>query len=758
MSSSSRRRSPKPPRKNLVPPALLLLVPLLLGSASQPAVRPHPAVPFVAKSDRTALLFAEAAEAARRNDCGGASKALAPLAAGKGPEAGFARLVTGFYAHSCQQAGQAEERLFAAQDPDGILEDWRLYTLSDAAEARGHILLAQASLAKLLGDYPASPLRPRALAEAAELAWKQGDARRALDLVAQARREKVSGPEATRLEKLAWEIGTAISSTGGDEEVRREAARRLLADSPSAAAELAVAEIFRDEPEGNGNNAAELAWAAILTPDQLERRARSLLDLKLDASALAVLDAADARDRDLDWALLKAEALTRINEGLGALELLSGRTTSSPKQLAALEWARAQAAAEVATARRGRTMPAAQRQQYLERSHGHLRKVGQMGAADPELAIKALRSLYKDLADDSFEESIEVLRQLRRLAARDTTGASHLWQRGWREYGRSNFSSAIGYWTELFALYPDDSAGRRGRYWSARSFEALGETERAQQIYREVASADTTDLYRKNALIRLRGKAPAVDERGVEVWPDDPTLHRARLLTDLGLEELAIAEMELVGLPGKATADERARKALEALVQSRNGERRKSMLTIREAFPALGGPHQATLPEAALRLYYPLDYQDTVRAWATQNRLPLHLVYGIIRQESAFDTQAQSWAGARGLMQLMPATARELAGKAGLSYSHDKLSDPAFNLRLGTTYFSQVLNMFDSNVELALAGYNGGPYRIKRMWKESRSKELDRFLEGLDLEESKTYVKRILVLSDSYRQLYPLPG
>ncbi len=752
MSSSSRRRSPKPLRKNLVPSALFLLVPLLLGTASQPAIRPHPAVPFVAKSDRTALLFAEAAEAVRRDDCNGAAKTLAPLTAGKGAEAGFARLVTGFYAHSCQQVGQAEERLFAAQDPDGLLEDWRLYTLSDAAEARGHTLLAQASLAKLLGDYPASPLRPRALAEAAELAWKHGDAQRALDLVAQARREKVSGPDATRLEKLAWQIGA------NDLEVRREAARRLLADSPTEAAELAVAEIFRSEgSEGD----TELQWAAILTPDQLKRRARSLLDIKLDASALVVLDAADARDRGLDWALLKAEAMTRINEGLGALELLSGRTSSSPKQVAALEWARAQAAAEVATARRGRTMPSVQRQQYLERSHGHLRKVGQMGAADSELAIKALRTLYKDLADERFEESIEVLRQLRRLDPRDTTGASHLWQRGWREYSRGNFSSAVGYWTELFALYPDMSDGRRSRYWTARSFEALGETERAQQIYREVASSDTTDFYRKNALTRLRGKAPAMDERNIgdtESWPDDPVLQRARLLTDLGLEELAIAEMELVGLPGKTQADGRSRKALEALVQSRNGERRKSMLTIREAFPALGGPHQATLPEEARRLYYPVDYQDTVRTWAAQNRLPLHLVYGIIRQESAFDTQAQSWAGARGLMQLMPATARELAGKAGLSYSHEKLSDPAYNLRLGTTYFSQVLNMFDSNVELALAGYNGGPYRIKRLWKESSSKELDRFLEGLDIEESKTYVKRILVLSDSYRQLYPLPG
>lgn len=726
-----------------------MLVPLLLGStASRTPVQPHPAVPALGKSDRATLLFAEAAAAVRRNDCAGANKTLAPLLSGKGEEAAFARLVTGFYAHACEQVGQAEERLFAAQDADGPLEDWRLYILSDSAEARGHTLLAQASLAKLLGDYPRSPLRPRAFARAAELAWQHQEPANALALIAQARREKidVGGVEGTRLEKLAWEIGTKQ----GDAEVRREAARRLLADSPAAAAELGVAEIFRGLD-------GELAWSEILTPDQLKRRARALLDIKLDSSAMVVLDAALARDRDLDWALLKAEALTRMSRGYEALSLLANRTAEGPEKTAALEWGRAQAAAEVATAKSGRTMATAERRQYKAQSHLHLRKVGQLGAHEKnaELATKALRSLYKDLADDErFEESIEVLRQLRRIDPRDTTGATHLWQRGWREYGRGNYSGAVGYWTELYSLYPNDSNGRRGRYWTGRAFEALGETERGQQIYREVATADTTDFYRKNALTRLRGQAPAADERGTEPWPNDPALSRARLLTDLGLEELAISEMELAG----TEVDPRAAKALKALIQSRHGERRQSMLTIREAFPALGTPHQATLPEDARRLYYPLDHEDTIRSWAAKNQLSPHLVYGIIRQESAFDTQAQSWAGARGLMQLMPATARELAGKAGLAYSHEKLSDPAYNVRLGTTYFSQVLNMFDHNVELALAGYNGGPYRIKRLWKEAGSRELDRFLESLNIEESKTYVKRILVLSDSYRQLYPLPG
>ncbi len=212
--------------------------------------------------------------------------------------------------------------------------------------------------------------------------------------------------------------------------------------------------------------------------------------------------------------------------------------------------------------------------------------------------------------------------------------------------------------------------------------------------------------------------------------------------------------MELV----REKAETRSLRALEAVVLAHKGDRRKSVLVIRDAFPSLGGPFQATVPDEARRLYYPLDYQEPIRTWAAQNRVPAYLVFGIIRQESAFDTNAQSWAGARGLMQLMPATARELAVKNGLAYSHDKLSDPAFNVRLGTTYLRQVLSMFDDNLELSLAGYNGGPYRIKRLWNESGGTELDRFLEGLGIEESKTYVKRILVLSDSYRQLYPQAG
>jgi soluble lytic murein transglycosylase-like protein len=728
--------------------APILLVPLLLGFASQTVPRTAQVRAIPGASDRASLLYADAASAVRSKDCAGAFKILAPLTGDRGAEGSFARLLSGFYAHSCEQVGVAEDRLFNGADPDGVLEDWRLYILSDTATARGHVLVAQNALAKLLGDYPGSLLRPRALVKAASLAWQRGDARRALELIGQGRRESIQGAEATQLERLAWEIGTRLP----DDAIRREAGRRLLTDSPAAAAEMQVAEIFRPA-------SGTLAWSSILTPEQLARRARALLALKLETNAAAALDAVPAASRDLDWTLLRAEILTRLHQGAEALSLLAPRTAEG-RQAAALEWERAQAAADVATALRGRSnRPSPERQRMRLLSRQYLAKVAQLGAA-PDLSVKALRSLYADQVDDGlFDESIKSLGALRRLDPLDTTGAANLWSQGWREYGKKNYSGAVGYWTELFSLYPEDSAARRGRYWSARAFEALGESERAQQIFREVAASDTTDFYRKNALARLQ-KKPVSDHTepaAVEAWPNDPVLTRARLLTDLGLDDLAGSELELA----RAKAQPRSVRALEALILARRGDRRKSVLAIREAFPALGGAWQARLPEDARRLYYPLDYQEPIRNWATQNRLPPYLVFGIIRQESAFDTNAQSWAGARGLMQLMPSTAKELAGKLGLPYTHDKLSDPEFNVRLGTHYFSHVLGLFDGNVDLALAGYNGGPYRIKRMWNEWKAGgvgDMDRFLEGLNLEESKTYVKRILVLSDSYRQLYPLPG
>ncbi len=741
---------------------LLACVALPLMGARAPQGGPAsgtPAAGAVAfEPGRWVLHLAGSAAALRRHDCAAAERLLAAAVLPESPDGvAFRTLADGLYAHACEDVARAEDRLLAAGRA-GVpeLEDWRLLVLADAAAAAGDRATARRSLEELLRDHPSSPLRPQGLVEAAELAAEDGDVRGALELAAQVRAEGVGGEERQRLDELAWRLAGAA----GDAAARAAAGRSLLSHQPDRAEELGVTAALAP-PRAV---AAAPDWAALLAPDELVSRALALLALDRPEPALAALDAVAPAARDFDWNVLSARALTAAGRGLEALWRLRDLDTSDPAAAARVDWQRARAASEAARVRRGRPPLAAEERDRLRSAGRHY--LEQVGAqrADRELAARALQELFADRWDEgSFDEALGTLRRLREIDPTDTTGARKLWEAGWQELSSRNPSGAIGYWAELEALYPDSAYARGGRYWTGRAYEQLGEPGRAREIYRSLLAAETADFYLRNAAARLQGTTAATgaslaDDRGIP-WPVHPAFARARLLTDLGLDDLAETELLAVRRSSPAptgAARRRAGDALEALILSRLGRPRASIGKIRDAFPALGGPFQAAVPATALRLYYPLLYDEVIRRQAERRGLAPEVVLGMVRQESGFDVGATSRAGARGLLQLMPATARETARKMGLPYSTARLSEPEFNLAVGTHYFAHVLGMFDGNLELALAGYNGGPYRIRRLWREAApATALDSFLEGLPVEESRIYVKRILVLADSYRQLYP---
>lgn len=654
-------------------------------------------------------------------------------------------VVRGLAADACAEPAVAVDLLSVADAPQDLLEDWRLLALAESGLDADRIDTATTAAETLLRRHPASPLHDRAVLARARADRRAGRFQAALERARESRARHLPADIRLELDVLAWE---AASELGRTVDIEAEA-KYLLLHQPLDAIALEVSDSLENER-------GELVWAEHFEPRELLARADRLIGADLLDEALDTLSGVEPASRGLDWHLLQARALVEDRRGREALETLRDVGAPDTLTMLELEWLRALAALDAATARRGRVnLPTAERTAMREEARTHLGRIIAQGG-DSARAVDALRRLFEDLADgEHFEQVRSILTRLRRIDPTDTTGERYLWQLGWGEYDRRNYSGAIGYWSELLALYPEGRMARPAHYWSARSHEALGNPSRAERLYEEIAAAPVVDYYGKHALARL-GREPAIEQRTEaptpRPWPSDPLLDRAELLTDLGVDQLGLTEVELLD----GVAETRATEALKSRILARLGRRRDSIQSVWRVFPILGTSEQLSVPSDALEMYYPLDFLDVIERHATANRIGVTVLLAMVRQESAFDVQARSYAGARGLMQVMPATARELARSMGLPYSHDQLSDPDYSVRLGSRYFRQVLDMFDGNLEIALAGYNAGPYRIKRLLRSAGSNpETDRFVEGLPIEESKTYVKRVVLFSDSYARLYP---
>ncbi len=153
----------------------------------------------------------------------------------------------------------------------------------------------------------------------------------------------------------------------------------------------------------------------------------------------------------------------------------------------------------------------------------------------------------------------------------------------------------------------------------------------------------------------------------------------------------------------------------------------------------------------ALTLRFPLAYLDDVQHIATQTGLQSSLIWGVIRQESVFNANAISRAGARGLMQLMPTTANYISKKSGLGKIHkQELFLPATNIQLGSLYLADLLKRFDDRPSLAIAAYNAGPTRVKR-WQERVSlKNVNLWVELIPFNETRRYVQQVMAFAKVY--------
>jgi|GEM_PF-83477 len=558
---------------------------------------------------------------------------------------------------------------------------------------------AQAALTRLLGSYPDAAEAAQAL----YLLGMTGEARGQLDAAAAAYRElQVLAPAS------AW-------ADGAGDRLAELAARGVRVPVLSLSQRLDRAErLLR-------------GGVAKTASDEAERIAQESPDASITTRALRIVADASAR-------------LGRHEVAARALEALAGRSPAARRPALWLEQARL-------LVRGGRR----------ERALTVLAQVEAHGTESEAAEAAYQRARILDDLERHASSAAAYNAVVSRYPNREVAGAS-LWRLGWLAHAKGDVRGAERAWLKLSQIPGGRSLRLAALYWTGRMREQTAGRAAAAALYRRVLAEAPRSYYGMLAAQRATATGP-VDSGPVLRLPadprqaigSDPGFVRVELLRRLGLVEAAVRELEdvvlrsvgdpvrLYGLSDAFVREERYHLALRIL---------------RRHFAVLASTGHDGLPRAFWEMLYPLPWREEIGEAAERNGVDPHLVAAVVREESSYYPRAVSRAGARGLMQLMPATAQPMAEHRGLPFRDgDLLDDPRANLQLGAAFLGTLLREW-GDARLALAAYNAGPRRVREWWKARRTDDVEAFVELIPFDETRLYVKRVMLSWAEYRRLY----
>ena len=154
-----------------------------------------------------------------------------------------------------------------------------------------------------------------------------------------------------------------------------------------------------------------------------------------------------------------------------------------------------------------------------------------------------------------------------------------------------------------------------------------------------------------------------------------------------------------------------------------------------------------------MKNFYIIKYSEFVDKYSKEYEVDKYLIYACIKAESNFDEKAESNKGAKGLMQLMDSTGKEIAKGLDMKIDDDDLFDPEINIKLGTKYISKMIQKYN-NIELALAAYNAGSGNVDSWINMGKIKADGSNIENIPFKETNNYVRKILKDYRIYKELY----
>ena len=633
--------------------------------------------------------------------------------------------------------------------------------------------------AAAIGDYA---LFYRAESEAA------GDAR------SQARRDYSSVyskyPDSLKAHAAKLRAAEMALALGDPESARREVARRVEADDADAVYITAQA----DELTGKTDQAIKLYRKVYY--ELAATRASVQAEQRLAALGVAVKDNPGTFDEEKaradalleskqfnDAAQAYTNLIARFPEAAGndAIQLRLGKSLLGARQPA-------QAVAPLARVSEANADVKAEalfnQAEALRRSN----RAGESGLLVDRLAKQytkskwaqdALYNLARDL--DKADRDAEAMMRYRQIVAlypKTPYAAEASYNLGWYAYRMKQYTDAARLLEQhlINYRYPETKFIGEAGFWGAKAEERLGNRARALALYDLVNERYRYGYHGYLAGMRAAKLRAADSSLKAEAAKPGSDLERIRRNVTYvekieesadGGESAAFAkagDFEVIGLGDLAikelnTAQEKAPASPKinlriAQYYARRGENFQATIMLRRGYPDIYSYNESDVPREAWEIFFPLVAWNTIKQEAKRYGIDPYIAAGLIRQESVFNPTAISRVGARGLMQVMPATGQVISRKQGIgSITAADLYNPTINVKLGMNYLAQMLGQF-GKIEYAAAAYNAGPGRAQRWIAERGGLDVEEWIETIPFTETRGYVQGVLRYAANYRRLY----
>jgi soluble lytic murein transglycosylase len=367
----------------------------------------------------------------------------------------------------------------------------------------------------------------------------------------------------------------------------------------------------------------------------------------------------------------------------------------------------------------------------------------------------------------NIDDAVAVYQEIAQKFPQSSLILSSLWKAGWLLYQKQDREGAIQTWKTLETGKPTSPWSEKALYWRAKALQKTGKGEMAGETFQHLQRDFPANYYtqlsldRETAPMNIKGFRPIRDldltpfVKATDLSDEIKSLRlkKGTLLVRLLLFAEALDELEAAEGNGMG---EEMRLEISRLLREIGEYHRSTLLVRRNYIIRPLPPSPSTKDRSLYILAYPLGNPLWINKYAKQENLDPALLSAVILEESRFDPKALSVSGARGLMQIMPATGKGIAKSLKIrSYGDQNLYEPELNIRLGSWYLARLLEEFRGKLYLAVAAYNAGPKAVKEWLSRFSGLPEDEFVENIPYLETRNYVVRVLTSYQVYRALYP---